>query len=509
MEMTTKSYDYIVVGGGSAGCVVAGRLAQHGDARVLLLEAGRQADDDRFSVPLLWPRSIHTSADWNLISDPEPHLYHRQTPLPRGKVLGGSSAINAMLYVRGVREDFDDWTGLGLSAWTWNDVFPEYLASENNTGIVDEFHGVGGPWTISNRVSTSPFIEAWVQANMDVGGLACNHDFNGARRDGVGFFQLAVSDGRRQSSADAFLDLPGAKPEIITNAEVARVEVEHGRATAVWADVDDEVVRIVAEQEVVICAGAYNTPKLLMLSGIGHADHLKGIGVTPLVDLPVGDDLQDHAGGGVIFAVPEYDVVPTAADRDEFDEAGTGRFVSNRVEAGSFLRVAPGATTPDVESIVEGPNGLAPGRAGVFVEVLKPASRGTVRLRSDAPDAMAVIQHNHLQAQSDRDLLVAGLRHNLDILDGSGLVPKEARAVWPSSCSDDDLLDHLRLHGRSLYHPSSTCAMGAVVDDRFRVLGVDGLRVVDASVMPEIVRANLNATVVMMAERAAAMILGG
>lgn len=493
------SFDYIVVGGGSAGAAVAGRLAEDGTHRVLLIEAGEGDRDEMITAPSQWTRTVGTRFDWGYVSEPEPFMNDRRLPLTRGKVLGGTGSINAMLYVRGVPLDFDEWAAAGNRGWSYRDVLPYFRRAEDNERGANEFHGVGGPLHVADRRSDARFFGLWIEA-MVARGHPLISDFNGAGRDGVGYFQLNVNRGRRHSSASGYLAIPDAagSPTVWESVHVDRLVLDGTRVSGVLIRRGGEEQVIRAEREVVLSAGAYNSPQILQLSGIGPADHLHELGIRVAVDLPVGDGLQDHPGVGVKLHpdTPEAGALSVAAA------------ASNLVEAGGFFRNSEADATPVVEAVLEAPSPGPTGTAALYVEVLKPESVGAVRLRSTDPTAAPAIVHNHFAAANDRRTLVEGLRYNLEVT-AADVLPRGVTALqWPRSLSDSDLWDYIREYGQSLFHPTSSCPMGVVVDDELRVLGVQGLRVVDASVMPTVVRGNPNASIVMIAEKGADLILG-
>jgi choline dehydrogenase-like flavoprotein len=469
-------------------------------------------------MPSLWPGQYATPADWEYWSEPEPHLGGRHLPYPRGKVLGGTSSMNAMLYVRAVPRDFEEWTESGVSGWTWDEVLPYYLRAEGNVRGDSELHSGAGPWTISDRISTNRLTEAWVEAALAAGYRSVD-DFNAADREGVGFWQLNQRDGKRWSTAHAYVRPALARDNffLITRAQVTRVLFDGGRAVGVEVLQDGELRQIRATTEVILAGGAYNTPQILMHSGIGPAEQLRAFGLDVREDLPVGQHLMDHPGVPFIVGVHSdsgFGIGPE--DWRQYEADGTGRLASNIVEAGGFFRSTPDEPEPDVQIIVA-PDMISGGGVGpasqagmtVINEVARPTSVGSVTLRSANPLAKPRIVHNHYATEYDRRVTVAGMHIAMDVFEQSPLREYVTeRLTYPASAAEDVLLDYIRDHGQGWFHPSSTCGIGRVVDDELRVLGVEGLRVADASVLPHMVRANPNATVVMVGERVADFALG-
>jgi choline dehydrogenase len=512
-------FDHIVVGAGSAGCVVASRLSEDPACRVLLIEAGGPDEGEMYSVPALWPAQFKTRGDWDYDTEEEPHLLGRRLYLPRGKVLGGTSSMNGMVYTRGHPTDYDRWRDSGLPGWGWEDVLPYFLRAERNERGVSDLHGCDGPLCVSDRRSENQLLQAWLDAAV-AAGHPLNDDFNGPEQDGVGAFQLTQSNGRRWSSAAGYLRpaLRRENLEVLMHAQVTRVLFDGDRAVGVEFERFGRLSRAKAVGEVVVCGGAYNAPQVLMLSGIGPAAELAALGISPRVDLPVGDNLQDHPGVGLVYATNAETVLdrPTDADWERFYSEGRGPLTSNIVEVGGFFRTRPGLDAPDTETFTmqAGSAGGGLNRTGersytVYAQILRPTSRGHVRLRSADPSAKVVIRHNHLATEDDRRLIADALRINLRIAEQEPLAALTTGELQcPASQSDADLVAFAMRFGNGLWHPSSTCPMGPVLDAELRVRGVEGLRVVDASAMPDMVGANPNATIVMMAERAADFIKG-
>ncbi|MEV7566413.1 GMC family oxidoreductase [Streptomyces tanashiensis] len=512
-------YDYVIVGAGSAGCVLAARLSEDPDVRVALVEAGGPDTAQEIHVPAAFPQLFKSGLDWDLDTDPEPGIDGRRAYLPRGKVFGGSSSINAMIYIRGSRADYDGWAAAGATGWSYDDVLPYFKRAEDNERGADEFHGTGGPLTVSDGRSAHPLASAFVRAAEQAGHKA-NEDFNGETQFGVGRYQLTQRDGLRCSAAVAYLHPALERPNltVFPSALAHRVVIEGGRATGVEVERDGAVEVIRAEREVILSAGAYESPKLLMLSGVGPAASLAAFGIDVVQDLPVGQGLQDHYMTLLNFRTDTESLLgaATAENAALLQSEGRGPLTSNIGEAGGFFRSRPELEAPDVQfhaaPVLFHQEGLgAPvGHGFAFGPcVVAPTSRGAVTLRSPRPDAAPRIVHNYLTTAEDRASIGAGIRIALDI----AARPAVAELVTgtfdaPASESDAELLAWARRSGQTLFHPTSTCAIGSVVDPELRVFGVAGLRVVDASVFPSVPRGNTNAPTIMAAEKAAGLIKG-
>jgi choline dehydrogenase-like flavoprotein len=516
----SEQFDYVIVGAGSAGCVLAARLSEDPDVSVALLEAGGEDTAPEIRIPAIFPIMFKTELDWDLFGDPEPGMDNRRLYLPRGRMLGGCSSINAMIYVRGNRLDYDEWAAAGCEGWSYDDVLPYFKRSEDNERGEDQFHGVGGPLNVCESRSMHPLVDAMIEAGRQAG-HEYNPDFNGARQEGVGRFQLTQRNGRRLSTSDAFLHPVRTRPNltVITHAYATRVLFEGARASGVEYARLDETRQITAAREVIVSAGAYYSPQLLMLSGIGPEDQLTPMGIEVREALPVGESLQDHCMCNLNYTTTGPSLFDAASPENFalFESEGRGPLTSNIPEGAGFFRARSGVPAPDIEfhfapgMLYDG--GLtapeAPGMAYGPV-VIKPTSRGRVMLRSPMPLAKPRIVCNFLTTEEDRASMVAGLRMALEMAEQPAL-----RAVIdqpfrvPESDSEEDLLAFARREGMTVFHPASTCAMGAVVDSELKVYGVDGLRVADASVMPEITRANTNAATIMIAEKAADLIRSG
>jgi choline dehydrogenase-like flavoprotein len=511
--------DYVIVGAGSAGCVLAGRLSEDPDARVLLVEAGGPDTAPELHIPAAFPAVFKSSLDWDLLGEREPGLGGRRLYLPRGRVIGGSGSINAMIYLRGNRLDYDDWAANGAEGWSYDEVLPYFKRSEDNERGEDAFHGVGGPLAVSDSRSMHPLIDTMLEASVQAG-YELIPDLNVDRPEGVGRFQLTQRGGWRCSTADAYLHPAKERPnlEVRSGAFVQRVVFEGTRAVGVDVVREGIVETVRAEREVILAAGAYQSPVLLMLSGIGPAEDLALFGIPVRESLPVGSDLQDHCMVNLNYLTDEPTLFGTFTPENVelLQNEGSGPLSSNIPEAGAFFRTRPDLPAPDIEfhyapSIFfdEGLN--APTDSGyAFGPVLiKPTSRGSVRLRTPMADSKPLVLCNFLTTEEDRRSMIAGVRIALEIAAQPALKAVE-RAPFsvPASDSDEDILAWVQRCAQTVYHPTSTCAMGSVVDSELRVYGTEGLRVVDASVMPTITRANTHAPTVMIAEKGADLILG-
>jgi len=511
-------YDYVIVGAGSAGCVLAARLTEDPAVSVCLVEAGPADTADNIHVPVAFGKLFRTHLDWDYSTHEERHLGRRRVYLPRGRVLGGTSSINTMVYIRGNRIDYDGWNQPG---WSYKDLLPYFKRSEDNERGESYYHGAGGPLAVSEGRSNNPMSEAFVEA-ADQAGFDRNDDFNGDAQDGFGFFQLTQRDGRRASTATAFLHPALGRPNLTveTNLQVHRVLIENGRAVGVVGTRLDETVTLRAEREVVLSAGAYNSPQLLMLSGVGPAQLLGALGIPVVLDQPhVGQNLQDHALVPLVFTHSQPISLLTAGTPENFQRfmaEGRGPLTANGPESGGFGRTRDGLPAPDVEflaaPVMFADSGLGtPTHHAVSFgpSMLAPRSRGSVSLASDDPTAKPKISHNYFADAADLDDAVAAVRMGLEISRQRALKPfNEDQFEPPASESEADLREFVRQYAHSIFHPAGTCAMGTVVDADLRVQGVEGLRVVDASVMPTLVRGNPNAPTIAIAERAADLING-
>ena len=507
-------FDYIVVGAGSAGCVVAARLAEQEGVRVALLEAGPADDRPEMEIPAFLGLLHKSDVDWDFHSDPEPGLDGRRGYLPRGRMLGGSSSINGMVYIRGNAADFAEWESLGNQGWGYEDVLPYFRLSEDNERGEDEYHGVGGPVGVSDSRSGYAISDAWVAAAVQAG-YPHNADFNGATQEGVGRYQVFQRNGARASTSRSYLPTAEAtgRLTVLTDAYATLVRIEGGRARAVEMIRHGERQVIEAAREIIVCAGAYQSPQLLMLSGVGPADQLRGVGVEVIEDLPVGENLLDHPMVIMSFltSVPGIFSGMTPDTRAQWEADRRGPLTSNLAEAGGFIRSTPGLDLPDIQFHAGVGTYEDHGLGKPFANgqccgpnIAKPTSVGTVTLRSAVPTAKPRILHNFLATEEDRTLMVQAMHIALDIVAQPALRKVHISAHRaPASRSESDIMDFIHRTCQTDYHAAGTCSLGTVVDSQLCVRGIDGLRVADASVFPKMIRGNTNAAVIMIAERAA------
>jgi choline dehydrogenase len=524
-------FDYIIVGAGSAGCVLANRLTADGKYSVLLLEAGPEDSHLWIHIPLGYGRLFkEKTVNWMYQTEPEQGLNGRSVFQPRGKVLGGSSSINGLLYVRGQHEDYDRWRQHGNLGWGFDDVLPYFKKAEDQTRGADDFHAVGGPLPVSDWRHADPLSAAFVDAAAEVG-FPKNSDFNGATQEGAGFFQTTTKGGRRASTAVAYLRSAKARPNlhVETSALAERILFEGRRAVGVAYRTAGIPRTARARKEVLISGGAFNSPQLLQLSGVGPADLLRQHGIEVVLDASgVGNDLQDHMQVRVVMrcsqAITLNDVVNNPVRKFltglRYAMFRTGPLTIAAGTSGAFFKTNPRLATPDIQihflpfSTDKMGEKLHP-FSGFTASVcqLRPESRGSLRIKSADPAAPPEIRINYLASDVDRATNVEGLKILRRILHARALAPYVVEEVDPGDkiTSDEALLAYCRARGTTIYHPTSTCRMGndplAVVDQRLRVRGLDGLRVIDASVMPDLVSGNTNAPVIMIAEKASDLIL--
>jgi choline dehydrogenase len=522
-------YDYIVVGAGSAGCVLAARLSEDENVNVLLIEAGPPDTLDNIHIPLGVTSLTRSAVDWDMWTGHEQHCDGRRVYLPRGRTLGGSSSTNAMVYIRGNAADYDGWRDAGCDGWSYADLLPYFKRSEDNERGASYYHGAGGPLAVSEGRHANEMMDAVVEAGVQTG-LAANDDFNAATQDGVGHYQVTQRGGRRCSASVAFLHPAMARPNLTVECgvHVERVIFDGTRAVGVEGRRVGEVLRFDCHGEVVLSAGAYQSPQLLMLSGIGPAEHLGSRLIPPLVHLPaVGRNLQDHVQ---IWAMWRSDAPVSLADAMspanieanimEFETKGVGPLTSNVAEVGGFVRSSDDIDAPDLQihaipAILseDPPFGEPPHGISIGVCLLTPRSRGEVFLATPEPTAKPHIMHRYFAEAGDMRRMEIGVGLLMEFARQEALAPYcSAPEQVPSSGAEADMQAFIRRHAQTLYHPVGTCAMGAgddtVVDSEMRVHGVEGLRVVDASVMPTVPRGNTNAPTIAIAERAADLIRG-
>lgn len=530
MQIEGSEFDYIVVGAGSAGCVLAARLSESPSVKVLLVEAGGSDSGFWLKIPVGYGRTItDEKVNWKYMTEPNPALGGRQIYWPRGKVLGGSGSINGLIYIRGQAEDYDRWRQQGNPGWGYDDVLPYFRKSEDQENGADQYHGAGGPLTVTNIAERNPLCDALI-ASAEANGIPRNPDFNGETQEGAGYYQGTIRNGKRCSAAVAYLRPAMKRPNltVMTETTAEKVLFEGTRATGVRLRRGSEAFTVRCRKEVLLAGGSVNSPQLLLLSGVGPAQHLAELGIDVTHNLPgVGENLQDHYGGQITWYCSQpITMNDIMLSRRKQLMAGMRWLLSGRGplsvpagQAGVFARVMPGVATPDVQFLFQTFSGgyyedglfKFSGFAN-FICPLRPQSRGRITLRSADPKVPPLLAPNYFSDERDRRTAVAGFNLTRKLAATSPLADfiTGEHLPGPDVRSDDEVEAYFRERGGCVSHQVGTCKMGndpmAVVDARLAVHGLSGLRVADASIMPQLISGNTNAATIMIAEKAADMI---
>ncbi|HSH01980.1 MAG TPA: choline dehydrogenase [Anaerolineae bacterium] len=520
-------HDYIIIGAGTAGCVLAHRLTEDPNTTVLLLEAGGPDKRAEFHIPVAFSRLFKTEHDWHYMTTEQPHANDRQFYWPRGKVLGGSGSMNAMIYIRGHRHDYDTWAELGNEEWSYDEILPYFKRGQNQERGASFYHGVEGALNIADLRDPNPLSRAFIYAGL-AHGLPANNDFNGETQDGVGFYQVMQKDGKRHGGAASYLHPILNRPNLTvqTYAQATCLRFENGRAVGIDYNHEGQPRSAFAQRELILCGGAINSPQLLMLSGIGPGQHLQNLGIPVVKDLPgVGQNLQDHPVISVSYACTKP-ISLTAAEKPlnrlHYHFLQRGVLSSNVAEAGGFFRSKPDLPAPDLQlhfipAYYLHHGFIRPDGHGFTIAptLIRPYSTGEITLQSTDPLTHPRINPNYFADSRDMDALVYGVKVARQIAQEPAFDPYRGPEYTPGAQTkwDEGLRAFIRTYVETLYHPIGTCKMGndklAVVNSHLQVHGVPGLRIVDASVMPTIPGGNTHAPTVMIAERAADMIRYG
>ncbi|WP_085906350.1 GMC family oxidoreductase [Kiloniella majae] len=532
MRLEQQTFTYIIVGAGSAGCVVANRLSKNPNNTVLLIEAGGKDTYPWIHIPVGYFKTMHNpKTDWCFQTEKDPGLNNRSIKWPRGKVLGGSSSLNGLLYIRGQAADYDHWRQLGNDGWSYESVLPYFKKAEDQERGQDEFHGSGGPLKVSNIRTHRAICDAYIDAAEEIG-IPRNDDFNGHEQEGAGYFQLTSHNGRRCSSAVAYLNPIKHRKNltIVTKALVHKVILKNGRATGVELSFGKNSTQVIhSNNEIVLSAGAIGSPHILQLSGIGDPQHLQSVNIPAKHNLPgVGQNLRDHLQVRAVYKTKQKNTLNDEVNNPikkmmmgiEYALFRTGPLTMGASQVGIFARTHPSLEVPDVQFHFQPLSSDNPGEGlhnfSAFTSSvcqLRPESQGQVLAASTNPQDYPKIHPNYLQSEIDQQVTLAGMKLSRQLAHSKALSPHIAEEYDPGPHvqTDEELLEHARNTANTIYHPVGTCKMGtdpmAVVDDRLRVRGIKGLRVADASIMPTLVSGNTNAPAIMIGEKAADMIL--